>query len=89
MHSEACNLKKFYVTYLIQLTLFLCFLFELIYCDTYNNEQYKIYKIVEGVRIHDVVHDIHPSLQRDDLWWRNREGDVVSMNRKLGANMAL
>lgn len=35
--------------------------------DTYNNEQYKIYKIVEGVSVHDVVHDIYPSFQSDDL----------------------
>lgn len=34
---------------------------------TYYNEQYKIYKIVEGVRIHDVVHDVYPSFQSDDL----------------------
>lgn len=35
--------------------------------DTYNNEQYKIYKIVEGVSVHDVVHDVYPSFQSDDL----------------------
>lgn len=34
---------------------------------TYNNKQYKIYKIVEGVCVHDVVHDIDPSFQCDDL----------------------
>lgn len=34
---------------------------------TYNNEQYKIYKIVEGVSVHDIVHDIYPSFQGDDL----------------------
>ena len=34
---------------------------------TYYNEQYKIYKIVERVSIHDIVHDVHPSFQRDDL----------------------
>lgn len=34
---------------------------------TYNNEQYKIYKIVEGVSVHDVVHDVYPSFQSDDL----------------------
>lgn len=35
--------------------------------NTYNNEQYKIYKIVEGVSIHDIVHDVYPSFQSDDL----------------------
>lgn len=35
--------------------------------NTYNNEQYKIYKIVEGVSVHDVVHDVYPSFQSDDL----------------------
>lgn len=43
--------------------------------STYDNKQYKIYKIVEGVSIHDIVHDIHPSLQCDDLVERQAEGD--------------
>lgn len=44
---------------------------------TYDNKQYKIYKIVEGVSIHDIVHDIHPSLQCDDLV-EGAEGDETS-----------
>lgn len=34
---------------------------------TYDDEEYKIDEVVEGMRIHDVVHDFHPALQRDHL----------------------
>lgn len=49
---------------------------------TYNNEQYKIYKIVEGVSIHDIVHDIDPSLQCDDLV----EETITQRERGRGVN---
>lgn len=45
--------------------------------DTYDNEQYKIYKIVEGVSIHDIVHDIDPSFQCDNLVRKTQRGTEV------------
>lgn len=56
---------------------------------TYDNEQYKIYKIVEGVSVHDIVHDIYPSFQCDDLavetkkTERHRGRHFILMNRKV------
>lgn len=44
---------------------------------TYDNEQYKIYKIVEGVCIHDIVHDIDPSFQCDNLVMKTQRGTEV------------
>lgn len=40
-------------------------------CDglkaTYYNKENEVDKIVEGVCIHYKVHDVHPTLQSDDL----------------------
>lgn len=34
---------------------------------TYNDQQDEVDKIVEGVSVHDEVHDVHPALQSDHL----------------------
>lgn len=34
---------------------------------TYDDEEDEIDEVVEGVSVHDVVHDVHPTLQCDDL----------------------
>lgn len=34
---------------------------------TYYNQENEVDKIVEGVCIHYKVHDVHPTLQSDDL----------------------
>lgn len=39
---------------------------------TYYNKQYKIYKIVKGVGIHNVIHDVHPSFQSNNLQKQKR-----------------
>lgn len=51
--------------------------------DTYNNEQYKIYKIVEGVSVHDVVHDVYPSFQSDDLERKDKWFIYVHVSAQL------
>lgn len=35
--------------------------------STYNDQQNEVDKVVEGMCIHHVVHDLHPALQGDDL----------------------
>ncbi len=37
------------------------------YIKTYNDEEYEVDEVVEGMSVHDVVHDLHPALQRDHL----------------------
>lgn len=34
---------------------------------TYDDQQDEVDKIVEGVSVHDKVHDVHPAFQRDHL----------------------
>lgn len=34
---------------------------------THNDEEDEVDEVVERVGIHDVVHDVHPALQCDDL----------------------
>lgn len=34
---------------------------------TYDDEEYEVDEVVEGMSVHDVVHDLHPALQRDHL----------------------
>lgn len=36
---------------------------------THNDEQNEVDEVVEGVGIHDVVHNVHPALQCDHLGW--------------------
>lgn len=36
-------------------------------CSTYNDEQNEVDEVVEGVSIHNIIHDLHPTLQSDDL----------------------
>lgn len=47
--------------------------------STYDNKKYKIYKIVEGVSVHDIVHDIYPSFQSNDLK-KEAEKDRLSLD---------
>lgn len=35
---------------------------------THNDQENEIDEVVEGMSIHDEVHDIYPALQGDDLW---------------------
>ena len=39
---------------------------------TYNDEEDEVDEVVEGVGIHDVVHDLHPALQSDHLHIRHQ-----------------
>lgn len=34
---------------------------------THNDQEDEVDEVVEGVCIHDKVHDVHPAFQRDDL----------------------
>ncbi len=46
---------------------------------TYYNKQYKIYKIVKGVGIHNVIHDVHPSFQSNNLQIQKRNWDQMKI----------
>lgn len=46
---------------------------------TYYNKQYKIYKIVKGVGIHYVIHDVHPSFQCNNLQTQKRNKCQMKM----------
>lgn len=43
---------------------------------TYYNQENKVDKIVEGVCIHYKVHDVHPTLQSDDLKQDKKKNSV-------------
>lgn len=49
---------------------------------TYYNKQYKIYKIVKGVGIHNVIHDVHPSFQSNNLQ-KTREIKINAVSWKI------
>lgn len=40
---------------------------------THNDQEDEVDEVVEGVCIHDKVHDVHPAFQRDDLVETGRE----------------
>lgn len=42
--------------------------------STYDDEQNEVDEVVEGVGIHDVVHDLHPTFQGDHLQGRVDSG---------------
>ena len=41
---------------------------------THDDEQDEVDEVVEGVSVHDKVHDVDPALQRDDLGRLQRAG---------------
>jgi len=56
---------------------------------TYYNKQYKIYKIVKGVGIHNVIHDVHPSFQSNNLQKNRREIKRNAVRWKIQVNIIL
>lgn len=38
--------------------------------STYDDEQNEVDEVVEGVGVHDIIHDLHPTFQGDHLQGR-------------------
>lgn len=51
--------------------------------NTYNDEEDEIDEVVEGVGIHDIVHDLHPAFQCDHL--HTAHGSAQSRGEELRA----
>lgn len=51
--------------------------------STYNDKQNEVDEVVEGVGIHDVVHDLHPTFQGDHLQGRVGHGYQASSALRL------
>jgi hypothetical protein len=55
---------------------------------TYDDEQYKVDEVVEGVSIHYIVHDLYPAFQGDHLE-RNKHTQHVSKSRTIGFDISI
>jgi len=44
---------------------------------THNNQEDEVDEVVEGVCVHDKVHDVYPAFQCDDLVETGRENQLV------------
>lgn len=52
--------------------------------STYDDEQNEVDEVVEGVGVHDIVHDLHPTFQGDDL--QGGDGPVYQASSALRLN---
>lgn len=51
---------------------------------THNDQKDEVDEVVEGVCIHDEVHDVHPAFQRDDLVETGRENKLLKAQLQQG-----
>lgn len=42
--------------------------------STHDDEQNEVDEVVEGVGVHDIIHDLHPALQGNHLQGRAAHG---------------